>query len=297
MTSSDVQDTPAGRRAAGASGPRSSQPKRRTFTAAYKLAMIEKYDAATEPGAKGALRGEGLYDSHISYWRKARDSGALASSAAAADAVPAVAHKSRPAGEAENERLRKRLAKAEVKLEQTRAALDIMGKAFALLELLSENAVRPSRPPGKPGHLRTAGTGDRHEKGMRAHREITRHPLPPGAAARSWGCRERQAAPNALSAGERDELLAVLDSPRFADKAPRQVWALLIDEGIYLASVSTMYRLLREAGQVRERRAQAAHPARTKPELIATGPNQVWSWDIAATSAAGRRGGALLPAT
>jgi putative transposase len=92
------------------------------------------------------------------------------------------------------------------------------------------------------------------------------------------GCRERR--PNALSAGERDELLAILDSPRFQDKAPRQVWALLIDEGIYLASVSTMYRLLRDAGQVRERRAQAAHPARTKPELIATGPNEVWSWDI-----------------
>ena len=75
-------------------------------------------------------------------------------------------------------------------------------------------------------------------------------------------------------------MLDVLDSPRFADKAPRQVWALLIDEGTYLASVSTMYRLLRDAGQVRERRAQAAHPARKKPELLATGPNQVWSWDI-----------------
>ena len=95
------------------------------------------------------------------------------------------------------------------------------------------------------------------------------------------GCRERRPAPpNALSADERGELLAVLDSPRFRDKAPRQAWALLIDEGIYLASVSTMYRLLREAGQVRERRAQAAHPARKIPELIATGPNQVWSWDI-----------------
>jgi hypothetical protein len=89
------------------------------------------------------------------------------------------------------------------------------------------------------------------------------------------GCRERwPAALNALSAGEREELLAVLDSPRFADKAPRQVWAVLIDEGAYLASVSTMYRLPREAAQVRERRAQAAHPARKKPELIATGPNQ-----------------------
>jgi transposase len=144
MTSSDMQGTPAGRRAARADGPRSSRPKRRTFTAAYKLAMIEKYDAATEPGAKGALlRGEGLYDSHISYWRKARDSGSLTSSAAAADAVRAMAHKGRPAGEAENERLRKRLAKAEAKLGQTRAALDIMGKAFALLELLSESADSP----------------------------------------------------------------------------------------------------------------------------------------------------------
>ena len=141
-----MQDTSSGRRAAGAVGPRSSRPKRRTFTAAYKLAMIEKYDAATEPGAKGALlRGEGLYDSHISYWRKARNSGALKSPAAAvpADGVPAAVHKSRTAGEAENERLRKRLAKAEVKLEQTRAALDIMGKAFALLEMLSESADSP----------------------------------------------------------------------------------------------------------------------------------------------------------
>jgi len=136
-----MQDTPAGRRAARADGPRSSRPRRRTFTVAYKLAMIEKYDAATEPGAKGALlRGEGLYDSHISYWRKARDSGALKSSAAA---VPAVADKGRPGMEAENERLRKRLAKAEVKLGQTRAALDIMGKAFALLEMLSESADSP----------------------------------------------------------------------------------------------------------------------------------------------------------
>lgn len=142
MTSSDLQDTPAGRRAARADGPRSSQPKRRAFTAAYKLAIVEKYDAATEPGAKGALlRGEGLYDSHISYWRKTRDSGRFRSSAAA---VPAAVHKGRPCAEAENERLRKQLAKAEVKLSQTRAALDIMGKAFALLELLSESADSPA---------------------------------------------------------------------------------------------------------------------------------------------------------
>jgi len=86
--------------------------------------------------------------------------------------------------------------------------------------------------------------------------------------------------PAALSPGEREQLLAVLDSQRFADKSPAQAWAILLDEGIYLASVSTMYRVLRAEGQVRERRAQAAHSPRVRPELVATGPSQVWSWDI-----------------
>jgi putative transposase len=86
--------------------------------------------------------------------------------------------------------------------------------------------------------------------------------------------------PASLSAAERDRLLAVLHGDRFVDKAPAQVWAVLLDEGVYLASVSTMYRLLRERGQVRERRAQATHPAKKKPELLATGPDQVWTWDI-----------------
>lgn len=87
--------------------------------------------------------------------------------------------------------------------------------------------------------------------------------------------------PAALSAAEREHVLEVLHSDRFADAAPAQVWATLLDEGVYLASESTFYRLLRSVhGEVRERRAQATHPARVKPELIATKPNQVWSWDI-----------------
>jgi putative transposase len=90
----------------------------------------------------------------------------------------------------------------------------------------------------------------------------------------------RAAHPAALSLAEREQLLAVLDSQRFADKSPAQAWAILLDEGTYLASVSTMYRVLRAEGQVRERRAQAAHPPRVRPELVATGPSQVWSWDI-----------------
>lgn len=86
--------------------------------------------------------------------------------------------------------------------------------------------------------------------------------------------------PNRLHDSERAAILDYLDSDRFADKAPEQIWAVLLDEGVYVASVSTFYRVLREASQVRERRAQARHPPRRHPRLLATGPNQIWSWDI-----------------
>jgi putative transposase len=84
----------------------------------------------------------------------------------------------------------------------------------------------------------------------------------------------------AIDPAEADGIVEVLDSERFCDQAPAQVWATLLDEGTYLASISTMYRLLRARHQIRERRAQARRPATVKPELMATGPNQVWSWDI-----------------
>jgi putative transposase len=86
--------------------------------------------------------------------------------------------------------------------------------------------------------------------------------------------------PRALSPAERTAILDALHSPRFADLAPAEVWAILLDEGIYLGSQSTFYRLLRAAGETRERRRQAVHPAAVKPELLAAGPNQCWSWDI-----------------
>src|SRR5664279_2189676 len=86
--------------------------------------------------------------------------------------------------------------------------------------------------------------------------------------------------PRALTEAGREVILDVLHSNRFADLAPAEVWAILLDEGIYLGSESTFYRLLRAAGESRERRRQATHPAAVKPELVATAPNQVWSWDI-----------------
>jgi putative transposase len=86
--------------------------------------------------------------------------------------------------------------------------------------------------------------------------------------------------PRALSAVERGGVLAVLHSERFCDKSVEEVYHTLLDEGVYLCSASTMYRLLRELGETGERRRQATHPAKVKPELVADAPNQVWSWDI-----------------
>src|SRR5262245_5643269 len=92
---------------------------------------------------------------------------------------------------------------------------------------------------------------------------------------------QRRSAPTrALALDERANVLSVLNSERFMDQAPRQVYAALLDEGTYLCSVRSMYRLLEQAGQVRERRDQLRHPTYQRPELVASAPNQIWSWDI-----------------
>ena len=83
-----------------------------------------------------------------------------------------------------------------------------------------------------------------------------------------------------LGEEERKEVLALLHEPRFVDLAPTEVYATLLEEGRYLCAVRTMYRILAENSEVRERRNQLRHPNYTKPELLATAPNQLWSWDI-----------------
>src|SRR3954447_4070591 len=134
MTSHDL---PSGDR------PRADRPKRRTFSAAYKLRMVEEYDAA-EHGEKGALlRREGLYESSLQLWRRQRDAGELAVSGTSRPA----ARKEKTPEQAELEQLRKEKARLErqntamsKKLAQTEAALEIMGKGIALLEMMSEGA-------------------------------------------------------------------------------------------------------------------------------------------------------------
>jgi putative transposase len=103
-----------------------------------------------------------------------------------------------------------------------------------------------------------------------------RHKAPPGQAK---PCAP-SASPRALKAEERKQVLALMHSERFMDQAPREIYATLLDEGRYLCSVRTMYRILDQENEVKERRNQLRHPVYAKPELLATAPNQVWSWDI-----------------
>lgn len=123
----------------GAMSPRSDQPRRRSFTAKYKLDILAEYDAA-DPAARGVLlRREGLYSSHLSEWRKARDSGALTGLGAARPSKISVERRELAKATARAERAERELAK-------TKAALEIVGKAHALLEMLSESADTEPRP-------------------------------------------------------------------------------------------------------------------------------------------------------
>jgi putative transposase len=108
----------------------------------------------------------------------------------------------------------------------------------------------------------------------RASLSRARHPVALAAAA------PRPAPPRALTPPERDAVREILHRARFVDQAPKTVYATLLEEGTSLCSWRTMYRGLAAADEVRERRNQLRHPAYPKPELLATGPNQVWSWDI-----------------
>jgi transposase-like protein len=120
----------------------SARPKKRSFTPEYKLSILEQLDALTEPSARAALvRREGLYSSHVAEWRKARDAGAL-------EGLAAKPRARRSPERLEVERLRRQNERLSRQLERTKLALEITGKAHALLEALSESAA--SEDPRSP---------------------------------------------------------------------------------------------------------------------------------------------------
>ena len=144
MTTADVIAARTGHdgTVAAPDGLRAGRPRRRTFTAEYKLRVLEEYKNAESPRERAALlRREGIYTSTISEWRRARD-------AAASGAIPEKkpGRPARDAAEAENERLRRENEKLAAELARTKAALEVAGKAHALLELLSESADSEKKP-------------------------------------------------------------------------------------------------------------------------------------------------------
>ena len=250
------------------------RPRRRTFTAAYKLALLDEYDRCTGDGDKGALlRREGLYSSQVAEWRRARDSGPLAgleakrrpsarsrsrSSWPGRSAGPSGPRPSWPRrGWSSRSREKHQSSWSRLLAESTRTdeAAEI-ADAFGAVEQVSGTRAAC----GAVGRSRAT-----------YYRSRLAPVLGPPAP--------RPTPPNALDPAEQDAVLGVLRG-RFVDAAPAQAWATLFDEGTYLASESTMYRLLRASGEVHERRRQATHPPRTIPELVAEHPNQVWSYDV-----------------
>ncbi|MFQ5521670.1 MAG: IS3 family transposase [Candidatus Methylomirabilia bacterium] len=254
------------------------RPRRRSFTAEYKLRVLRETDACTRPGEIGALlRREGLYTSHLSAWRKQRDQGALH-----ALSKPRGRPKADPR-DAQIERLRSRAERAEAELAKARKVIEVQGNVSALLEELLQSG--GAQGDGSRAMIEQAVEDLTPLVGTRpacralgvAPATIYRRRRPPP---RPQPSKPRPKPARALSPTERQEVLEVLHSERFVDCSPAQVWATLLDEGRYLASERTMYRILTAQGESRERRNQLVHPPYTKPQLLAERPNELWSWDI-----------------
>ena len=243
---------------------------RRRFTAAYKLSIIEQAGRCETPGEIGQLlRREGLYSSHLSGWRKAARDGSLRELARKRGPKPSGG---------------KREAKKVRKLEREKRAA-ARG---------TPQGAHRDRGPGKS--IGAAGVEPRGReallsaaRGLAGHVGVSAACEALGVARATFyrrrrpktGQRQPRPAPaRALSEAERTEVFEVLCSPRFADRAPAEVYATLLDEGVYLCSERTMYRILAGNKAVRERRAQRSHPNHPKPEVVARAPNEVWSWDI-----------------
>ena len=220
--------------------PRSDRPKRRTFTAEYKAAVLSEYEAA-DHGERGAiLRREGLYSSHITEWRKAAEAAEAGVTAALG---PKVRDRRERKRDREVEALRARAERAETELAKTRAALDLVGKAHVLLEMLAEytGVKRACEVLGRPkgSHYRALQP--------RMHGPAPARPSPP----------------NALNTTEQAQVLEMLISQRFCDKSVAQTWATLLDEGTYLCSQSTSSG--QSTGPGAERSRRGAHHPRSTP--------------------------------
>jgi putative transposase len=160
------------------------------------------------------------------------------------------------------------------------AACEALGVARASYYRHARHRRARSGPLPAPSPRDEGAAGERSELSAPSAAAVAPPAPPPATATTSAPTTLARVHPRALSPTERAAVLAVFHAPRFQDAAPAAVYATLLDEGTYLASERTMYRLLAAEGETRPRRDQLVHPSYAKPELLATAPNQVWSWDI-----------------
>ena len=170
-------------------------------------------------------------------------------------------------------KLERRNARLEKELRKAHLIIDVQGKVAGLLGLRPrgrDELMKATQELAKYVGVKPACAALRVPRATfyRRLRPSTGHQQPRPTPAR------------ALSEKERDKVFDTLCSERFVDRSPAEVVATLLDEDVYLCSERTMYRVLASEVPVQERRAQRSHPEYQKPELMATGPNQVWSWDI-----------------
>ncbi|MET9915126.1 DDE-type integrase/transposase/recombinase [Streptomyces sp. NPDC006476] len=242
---------------------------------------MAEYDAAPKNEKGAILRRERLYHSHVTEWRAARDAGALEK---LVDKRTSPAEEVRRRGREREAAPPGGTAGEGTGTEQGRVGGH--GKSFrALGNDLRGRGLKAAADPV----VDEAFTGVEGRKGITAACRLTGRsrathyrrlrPAPPP------GPRSPQVQPSALTAEERAAVVELMNSVEYAELPPAQIRARELDAGRYHCSVSTMYRILREKGQSGDRRRQATHPAKTVPELVATAPSQVFTWDI--TKAAG----------
>ena len=232
--------------------------KRRHFSAQYKLRVLEEADACREPGAISALlRREGLFSSHLAEWRRARREGSLKALAKARGPKG----RRRDPVTAENEQLRKENGPSAATSgagaddprgpkKSLRAPGDPPEPAAQRRRRMRTTAEQLAPAVGLTAACRALGV---------ARASVYRHRQPPVSAP----CRPHRHSPRALAPQERAQVMDTLHEDRFVDRAPAAVYATLLEEGRYLCSIRTMYRVLHSAGEVLERRRQRRHPHRT----------------------------------
>ena len=221
------------------------------------------------------LRREGLYTSHLTYWRKQRKDGALKGSASHAAQASRQPRRSDRGADAAGGARGDRAGEDEARCGDSGKRLGAVGRDARIGQRAEEHRAMIAATVEELTPIIGTRPACRALGASVATMYRRRRPPEPRTP------KPRPTPARALTAPERQQVLDVLHSERFVDVSPEETYATLLDEGTYLCSTRTMYRVLAgHHGGVRERRAQLTHPPYARPELLATRPNELWSWDV-----------------